>query len=58
MNNDYVLLDLNIFSEGVNFIMLAISNILLSSLINIIFYYLDLIILGWEYYIIPSLFNL
>jgi|688.fasta_scaffold738729_1 hypothetical protein len=48
MNNDYVLLDLYIFNEGVNFIMLAISNILLSSLINIIFYYLDLIILDWE----------
>jgi hypothetical protein len=58
MNNDYILLDLNIFNEGVNFIMLLISNILLSSSINIIFYYLDLIILNWENYIIPNLFNL
>lgn len=58
MNNDYILLDLNIFNEGVNFIMLPISNILLSSSINIIFYYLDLIILNWENYIIPNLFNL
>lgn len=38
--------------------MLPISNILLSSSINIIFYYLDLIILNWENYIIPNLFNL
>lgn len=58
MNNDYILLDLNIFNEGVNFIMLPISNILLSSSINIIFYYLDLIILNWENYIIPNLYNL
>ena len=58
MNNDYILLDLNIFNEGVNLIMLPISNILLSSSINIIFYYLDLIILNWENYIIPNLYNL